>query len=174
MSESKPTGEGARLPLWREEIPHELAEESYVTRRQFGKFLFLTSLGMAAGNLWILARSILARPPAYPELVVGRRDELPVGAARTFAYPDRNRSCILVRLDSTRHVAYDQKCTHLSCPVVYRHETRRLVCPCHNGQFDAGTGAVLQGPPTRPLPRVLLEERGDDLVAVGMAQEGVS
>jgi hypothetical protein len=59
----------------------------------------------------------------------------------------------------------------LSCPVIYRHDTRRLVCPCHNGHFDAETGAVLQGPPPRPLPRVLLEERGDELVAVGMAGE---
>ena len=33
-------------------------------------------------------------------------------------------------------------------------------------------GRVLQGPPPRPLPRVRLEQRGDELVAVGMSQEG--
>jgi nitrite reductase/ring-hydroxylating ferredoxin subunit len=164
-------GERGRLPLWREEVSHEIAEERHVSRRQFGKFLMLTSMGMAAGNLWILVRSLQARPRPYPELVVARTGELPVGAVKTFAYPDPERSCILVRLDATRHVAYDQKCTHLSCPVIYRHDTRRLVCPCHNGHFDAETGAVLQGPPPRPLPRVLLDERGDELVAVGMAGE---
>jgi Rieske Fe-S protein len=160
----------ARLPLWREEISHELAEERYVGRRQLGKFLVLTSLGMAAGNAWILARSLGARPVSYPRVVVASRTELPVGGVKTFAYPDADRTCILVRLDATRHAAYDQKCTHLSCPVYYRHDDQRLVCPCHNGHFDARTGAVLQGPPPRPLPRVVLEEEGDQLVAVGMSQ----
>jgi Rieske Fe-S protein len=29
---------------------------------------------------------------------------------------------------------------------------------------------VLQGPPPRPLPRILIEERGDDVVAVGVEE----
>ena len=160
----------ARLPLWREEISHELAQERYVSRRQLGKFLVLTSLGMAAGNLWILARSLRPRRASYPRVVVASRTELPVGGVKTFAYPEAGRTCLLVRLDARRHAAYDQKCTHLSCPVYYRHDDQRLICPCHNGHFDASTGAVLQGPPPRPLPRVILEEEGDSLVAVGMSE----
>ncbi len=53
-------------PLWREEFSVRSGDESYVSRRQFGKFLVLTSLGMLAGNLWILVRSWLRRPPDYP------------------------------------------------------------------------------------------------------------
>ena len=37
-------------PLWKDEFSVQLADERYVTRRQFTKFLTLTSLGMFAGN----------------------------------------------------------------------------------------------------------------------------
>ena len=37
-----------------------------MTRRQFTKFLTLTSFAMLAGNLWILARSLFHRAPSYP------------------------------------------------------------------------------------------------------------
>ncbi len=43
-------------PLWRDEFSVFTADERYVNRRQFTKFLTLTSFGMLAGNLWILAR----------------------------------------------------------------------------------------------------------------------
>jgi hypothetical protein len=43
-------------PLWRDEFSVHTADERYVNRRQFAKFLTLTSFGMLVGNLWILAR----------------------------------------------------------------------------------------------------------------------
>jgi Rieske Fe-S protein len=43
-------------PLWREEVSIFAADERYVNRRQFAKFLMLTSAGMFVGNLWILIR----------------------------------------------------------------------------------------------------------------------
>jgi hypothetical protein len=36
--------------LWREEFSVHAAEERYVARRQFGKFLVLTSLGCSWGT----------------------------------------------------------------------------------------------------------------------------
>ena len=45
-------------------------------------------------------------------------------------------------------------------------ERTRLECPCHEGYFSIKNGDVLQGPPPRPLPRVVLERRGTDIVAV--------
>ena len=53
-------------PLWRDEFSVFTADERYVNRRQFTKFLTLTSFGMLVGNLWILARSAFHRAPAYP------------------------------------------------------------------------------------------------------------
>ena len=157
-------------PLWKDEFSIHSADERYVNRRQFTKFLVLTSLGMFVGNLWILTRSWLHKEPEYAPLLVAKTGEIPVGGVKLFRYPGPNDPCILMRLDEDTYVAYSQKCTHLTCPVYYAHQTGKLVCPCHEGYFSARTGAVLQGPPPRPLPRVVLERDGDELIAVGMEQ----
>ena len=47
-------------------------------------------------------------------------------------------------------------------------EKKCLHCPCHEGFFNAEDGKVISGPPPRPLPRVELERRGDELWAVGI------
>ena len=73
-----------------------------------------------------------------------------------------------MRPDEETYVAFSQKCTHLSCAVYYARAKNRLECPCHEGYFSVRNGEVLQGPPPRPLPRVVLERRGENLVAVAM------
>ncbi len=157
-----------RDPLWRDEFSIYTADERYVSRRQFTKFLTLTSLGMFAGNVWILLRSAFHKPPAYLEKTICRASNVPVGGVWLFRYPTEKDPCILVRPDEDTYVAYSQKCTHLSCAVFYAREHNRLECPCHEGYFAVRTGDVLQGPPPRPLPRVVLERRADDIVAVGI------
>jgi nitrite reductase/ring-hydroxylating ferredoxin subunit len=154
--------------LWREEFSIHAAEERYVTRRQFGKFLVLTSLGMLVGNLWILVRSLWAAPAALPARDVAGLDDVPPGGARVFRYPGPDDPCLLLRTAEGAYVAYSQKCTHLSCAVFPSADGRRLECPCHEGYFSLADGRVLQGPPPRPLPRVLLEQRAGRLWAVGV------
>jgi Rieske Fe-S protein len=154
--------------LWRDEFAISTAEERYVSRRQFAKFLVLTSLGMFIGNVWILVRSWWRHEPAFVSAAVARASEVPVGGVKLFRYPGPNDPCILIRLTEDRFVAYSQKCTHLSCAVYYAREAGRLECPCHEGYFAVEDGSVLQGPPPRPLPRVTLERRGDALIATGV------
>lgn len=160
-------------PLWRDEFSVYTADERYVTRRQFAKFLTLTSFGMMAGNLWILAKSVLHRSPSYPRAAVAGLDEIPVGGVKTFNYPTADDPCILVRTAADNYVAYSQKCTHLSCAVYYEKERNRLECPCHEGFFSIADGSVLQGPPQRPLPRVALERKDGQLVAIRMEGEAL-
>jgi len=156
----------ASEPLWKEEFSVRTADERYVTRRQLTKFLVLTSFGMFVGNLWILARSIFSKAPSYPQQTVARLGEIPVGGVKLFTYPTKDDHCILVRTAENEHVSYSQKCTHLSCAVYYSQENNRLECPCHKGFFSIADGSVLQGPPPRPLPKIILESRGGELVAV--------
>ena len=158
-----------RPPLWHEEFPVREDDERYVTRRQFSRFLVLTSLGMFVGNLWILAKTWLRKETASVAARIARIADLPVGESRVFEYPAPGDPCLLIRTGDDRFVAYSQKCTHLSCAVVWSKERGRIECPCHLGYFSPEDGRVLQGPPPRPLPRVLLERRGDDLYAVGIA-----
>ena len=91
-----------------------------------------------------------------------------MGGVKLFRYPGPEDPCILIRRGEDEYVAFSQKCTHLSCAVYYAPNRDRLECPCHEGYFSVRDGRVLQGPPQRPLPRVVLERRGDALLAVGM------
>jgi nitrite reductase/ring-hydroxylating ferredoxin subunit len=161
-------GRDAEEPLWREEISIFSAEERYVNRRQLAKFLVLTSLGMFVGNLWILVRSWFVKEPSYPVRQVARLGEVPVGGVKLFHYPGPEDPCILIHRGDDEYAAYSQKCTHLSCAVYYARAEDRLECPCHEGYFSVRDGRVLQGPPQRPLPRVLLQRQGDMLVAAGL------
>ncbi|WP_347060215.1 Rieske 2Fe-2S domain-containing protein [Blastococcus sp. HT6-30] len=54
------------------------------------------------------------------------------------------------------YVAYSLICTHAGCPVaLYEQETSRLLCPCHQSQFDVTQGAKpVFGPATRSLPQL--------------------
>jgi arsenite oxidase small subunit len=164
----KPPSATEKDPLWREEVSIFSADERYVNRRQFAKFLVLTSAGMFVGNLWILARSWFTGRPVYPIRPVAMAGEIPVGGVKLFTYPEPEDPCILVRHSETEFAAYSQKCTHLSCAVYYAHGHGRLECPCHEGYFSVRDGRVLQGPPQRPLPRIVLERRGDQLIAMGV------
>lgn len=154
-------------PLWREEVSFRQAEERYVGRRQFGRFLLLTSAAMFAGNVWIWLRSKTRKLAELPRRAIATVGSIPVGGVALFNYPGPNDPCLLIRRGEDDYVAFEQKCTHLSCAVVYAPERDRLECPCHQGYFSATTGAVLQGPPPRPLPRIRLEREGRALVADG-------
>jgi ubiquinol-cytochrome c reductase iron-sulfur subunit len=56
------------------------------------------------------------------------------------------------------YVAYSKICTHAGCPVsLYEQETSRILCPCHQSQFDVTQGAKpVFGPATRALPQLPL------------------
>ena len=155
-------------PLWRDEFSVYAADERYVSRRQFAKFLTLTSVGMLAGQVWILAKSWMTPKPFYPVAAIANAADVPVRGVKLFRYPTEDDTCILVRPDAETFVAYSQKCTHLSCAVFYAPERNRLECPCHEGYFAVDSGRVLQGPPPRPLPRILLRREGDIILAVGV------
>jgi len=158
-------------PKWRRDFPIDWAQDEYVSRRELVKFIVLTSAALAVGQFWIVLKSTLSRPPTPgPGEAIARVDELSVGGAKTFTYPEGSTPRLLVRTGATAFVAYDQQCTHLLCPVVPAVELGRLHCPCHNGWFDLHTGRPLAGPPQRPLPRVLLEVRGGMVYATGVEE----
>ena len=154
--------------LWREEFSLHAAEERYVARRQFGKFLVLAGLGMFAGNVWILVRSLLGRGPTPAARAIARAGEVPVGGVKISRYPEAHHPCLLLRTAQDTYVAYSQKCTHLSCAVIPKPETGCLHCPCHEGNFDIATGKAVSGPPRRPLPKIHIERRGDELFATAV------
>ncbi len=156
-------------PRWRQDFPIDWPQDEYVARRDFTKFLVLTSLAFTVGQFWILVQNFFRRRRGVPPIhQIAQLDKIPVGGSLVFEYPEKHNPCVLVRLDEATLVAYDQKCTHLSCPVIPQPEAGRLHCPCHEGAFDLVTGRPLAGPPRRPLPRIHLEIRNGKVYATGM------
>ena len=156
--------------LHQHDFPYERGEEAQVTRREFCNFLALTSTALfvsAAGLAGKAAIDAGAEPTYAPKRIEGAETLAP-GSSLSFRYPNDDDTAILVRLGEGQYYAYGQKCTHLTCPVYFEQTRQRLECPCHEGYFSVETGEVLQGPPPRPLPRVVLEKRGEQLVAVRM------
>jgi Rieske Fe-S protein len=156
-------------PAWRQDFPIDWPQDQYVERRDFMKFLVLTSFAFTTGQFWIAGQSWLRRRQGQPEARrIASLQDLAVGGSLVFAYPGEHDICVLVRLAPDELVAFSQKCTHLSCAVIPRPEQNQLHCPCHEGYFDLRSGRPIAGPPTRPLPRILLDVRGQDIYATGV------
>ena len=77
------------------------------------------------------------------------------------------------------YYAYSKICTHIGCPTsLYEAQTNRILCPCHQSQFDAlRHGRPVFGPAARALPQlpITIDEdgyliaRGDFIEPVGPA-----
>jgi Rieske Fe-S protein len=162
-------------PAWRQDFPVDWPQDHFVARRDFTKFLMLTSLPFAFVQVCLAVGNWLRRYRGQPPVrAIARLADVPVGGPPlSFNYPDGQGPCLLLRPDEHTLLAFSQKCTHLGCAVTPELEQKRFYCPCHLGYFDLATGRPLAGPPRRPLPRVLLEDRGSVLYAVGLEVRAV-
>lgn len=142
-------------PKWRKDFPIDVEADEYGARRDFTKFMVLTSLAFVCGQLWIGLQSLF-RARSTEEKQIAKVSEVQVGQTISFNYPTDRDSCILIRPSEESFLAYSNQCTHLMCPVRPDLEHDRLHCPCHEGYFEAGTGRPLAGPPRRPLPKIHL------------------
>lgn len=166
--DQRPMGE---QPRWRQDFAIDLPEDNFIARRDFAKFLVLTSGAFVAGQAWIAAKSLVRdrRAPAGRKRIASLAS-IPLNSALMFRYPDDHEPCLLIRTRDGKLLAYSQKCTHLSCAVVPKLEQGILHCPCHEGVFDLATGRNIAGPPPRPLPTIELEVVGDDIYATGVTE----
>jgi menaquinol-cytochrome c reductase iron-sulfur subunit len=71
--------------------------------------------------------------------------------------------------DGQKFNVYNPRCTHLGCSYAWIKERNVFECPCHYGVFDPKTGAVVSGPPLRPLDR--LDSKIEDGVLYAIYQE---
>src|SRR6478672_11780973 len=153
---------------WRDDFPVKWDSDNYVTRREMVKFLALGSLTIAGANAVVAGLPHIVKASEMPKTRVALASSIPVGGSTLFSYPTEEDPCILVRQSNGDLVAYSQVCTHLSCAVIHKAEENALFCPCHHGYFSVDRGKPLAGPPTRPLPRIKLEQQGNEIFAIGV------
>ena len=152
-------------PQWRRDFPIDWPQDHYVARRDFAKFMVVTSAAFVVGQVCIGMKSVWRRGQGVlPERKIASLSSLPVGATLVFQYPYEHDDCILIRTGPDKLLAYSQKCTHLSCAVIPKVEEGVIRCPCHEGVFDLYSGRNIAGPPPRPLPPYVVSVRGEKIV----------
>ena len=120
--------------------------------------LFLTSCLGGIGAA--VAAAVLY--PLYRYLAPGKADSgkqkvsfplasVPPDGAWFFDF--RGSTAVVVRKKGGELAAFSAVCTHLGCIVQWEKEKQDFLCPCHAGRYGAD-GAVISGPPPRPLPKL--------------------
>ena len=87
--------------------------------------------------------------------------EMKANSGRIFKFG--SQPGILVKTPDGELRAFTAICTHLACVVGWQESGQYIQCPCHDGRFNAQTGAVISGPPPAPLPPVDVVVDGDDI-----------
>ena len=171
MNDRAPEPQPVAGPIWRRDFPYEAAAEEEVTRREFARYLVAGAGALALGNVGLAAWTQLRTINTGEPRPVVTASSVAVGTTYLFRYPTEADPAVLLRVSDVDVVAFSQKCTHLGCVVYYEADAHRWHCPCHEGNFEAETGAVISGPPLRPLGRIEVEIRDDGMIwALGRSE----
>src|SRR5262245_55464197 len=74
-------------PRWRQDFPMDTAEDDVLARREFTKFLVLTSGAFVAGQCWIGLMSLLGEEKALPRQRIAEKKDIPDDGVVEFRYP---------------------------------------------------------------------------------------
>ena len=141
----------------------DIAEPAPDSRRRWLSYLLGGSLGATLVSfLYPVLRFVV--PPRTSEPSLSEVDlelkpsDIPPNSGRIV--PFAGKAVLLFRTAAGELKAYGGTCTHLACTVQYRPARSDIWCACHDGVYDAN-GAVVSGPPPRPLTRIEVNVRGD-------------
>ncbi len=67
----------------------------------------------------------------------------------------------MIQQKAGEFVAFDAVCPHEGCTVAYQPSAKIIACPCHGSEFNARTGALLQGPAPTGLTAIRITEGPD-------------
>ena len=99
--------------------------------------------------------------PATQSVVAAQASQVQANSGVLFKFG--SKPGLLVRTPDGTLRAFSAACTHLDCTVRYKPDTSNIWCACHNGMYDLN-GNVISGPPPRPLERLTVNQRGEDVV----------
>lgn len=89
--------------------------------------------------------------------------DVPEGGGKLVNMPSGKGKILLVRTSSTEVKAFNAACKHQGT-IVSPPKNGTIVCPAHNSQYDAATGALKRGPATSGLDVIQVKVDGSDVV----------
>jgi cytochrome b6-f complex iron-sulfur subunit len=107
------------------------------------------------GYLWPPAR---AAGSGGGRVEVGSTIDFPAGQGRVV--PVNDQPVIVINTPQGMR-AYSAICTHLGCVVEWDQARQFVLCPCHDGRFNALNGAIISGPVPAPLPQLSVTVEND-------------
>ena len=122
---------------------------------------FISTIVAMAYPVWRFLIPPASGEPATQSVVAARTSQLKANTGMLFKFG--SRPGLLIRSQEGELQAFNAICTHLDCTVQYKTDTAQIWCACHNGLYDL-SGNVISGPPPRPLERLDVKLRGDDIV----------
>ena len=92
------------------------------------------------------------------EIPVAKSSEVPANSTKSFKANNHfgYETTYIIARNSEGLIAMNATCTHNGCIVAIAAEG--LLCPCHSALFDPKNGALLRGPASYPLDRVVVRE----------------
>ena len=142
------------------------------TRRGFLQWLLgfsvvSTFVGMLAPVIGYLLPPQRQNLGSSDPIMVGAVADFAVGTGKVVSVNDKPAIVVNTSVGGVR--AFSAICTHLGCVVNWNGKKNVIQSPCHDGLFNPVTGAVVGGPPPRPLPSYELTLK-DGKVYVGKPQ----
>ena len=122
---------------------------------------FIATIGAMVYPVWRYLIPPANAEPATQSVVAAQASQLAPNSGVLFKFG--SKPGIVVRTPDGELQAFSAVCTHLDCTVQYKTDTSQLWCACHNGIYDLA-GNVVSGPPPRPLERLVVNQRGEDVV----------
>ncbi len=136
-----------------DEFPFDDEAARHINRRGLLRTAVASVVAIAGGE-WL--GSLLQPGPAAEVVDAPEVAGLQVGEALATRSAGGGADVLVVRVDAQTLVAFDRRCPHLGCPVLWSGERSQFECPCHAASFDARTGNVLSGPPRCGLTPVAI------------------
>ena len=122
---------------------------------------FVSTIVAVAYPVWRFLIPPASGEPATQSVVAAQASQVKPNTGILFKFG--SRPGLLIRNPDGGLQAFNAVCTHLDCTVQYKSDTSQIWCACHNGLYDL-SGNVVSGPPPRPLERLVVNQRGDDVV----------
>jgi cytochrome b6-f complex iron-sulfur subunit len=122
---------------------------------------FVSTMVAMAYPVWRYLIPPVSGEPATQSVVAAQASQVTANSGLLFKFG--SKPGLLIRTPEGELQAFNAVCTHLECTVQYKSDTSQIWCACHNGLYDL-QGKNVSGPPPRPLERLVVNQRGEDVI----------